>query len=181
AADFIKAQAAGDALAVDGVGRTSQGGSAQGQSIYALAAVRQAFGIATEHFGIGQQMMAEGNRLGHLQVGEAGHDGVGVFQRQAGQFTAQLVQQFDGDVDFVAHPQADVSGNLIVARPAGVQPLSGIAYQLDQTLLDIEVDVFKVQRPLEAAVGNFLLYAGHASFDGGKVGGGQDADRGQHV
>jgi hypothetical protein len=37
--------------------------------------------VAAEHFDIGEQMMAEGDRLGRLQMGEARHDGAGVRRR----------------------------------------------------------------------------------------------------
>ncbi len=35
--------------------------------------------VAAEHFDIGHAVMAEGDGLGRLQMGEAGHDGVGMF------------------------------------------------------------------------------------------------------
>ncbi len=34
--------------------------------------------VAAEHFDIGHAVMTEGHRLGGLQMGEAGHDGIGM-------------------------------------------------------------------------------------------------------
>src|SRR3546814_6058601 len=82
AADFVKAQGGSDALAIDRVRRARQGGGAQRQAVDPLAAIGQAFRIAAEHFGIGQQMMAKGDRLRHLQVGEAGQYGASVFRSE---------------------------------------------------------------------------------------------------
>src|SRR3546814_8607758 len=55
-------QGGSDALAIDRVRRARQGGGAQRQAVDPLAAIGQAFRIAAEHFGIGQQMMAKGDR-----------------------------------------------------------------------------------------------------------------------
>ena len=43
---------------------------------------RELLGVAAEHLEVGQHVVAEGDRLRHLQVGEAGHDGVGVVLRE---------------------------------------------------------------------------------------------------
>src|SRR5690606_20271454 len=142
-----------------------QGGRAQRQAVGAAAAVGQAFGIPAEHFRVGQQVVAESDRLGHLQVGEARQDGGGVFQGQRGQPVAQLLQQIDGQVDLVAQPQADIGGDLVVARTARVQALARVADQFDQALFDVEVDIFQVQRPSEAARADFFKDLLHAALD----------------
>ncbi|CFL96659.1 Uncharacterised protein [Bordetella pertussis] len=126
-------------------------------------------------------MVAERDGLGHLQVGEARHDGGGVLQRDRGQRVAQLAQQVDQGVDFVAQPQADVGGDLVVARAAGVQALAGVAHELHQALLDVQVHVFQVQQPLERAGVDLREDLLHAALDVGQVLGRDDALRGQHV
>src|SRR5690606_35721197 len=127
------------------------------------------------------QVVAESDRLGHLQVGEARQDGGGVFQGQRGQPVAQLLQQIDGQVDLVAQPQADIGGDLVVARTARVQALARVADQFDQALFDVEVDIFQVQRPGEAARADFFKDLLHAALDVGQVGGADHAHGGQHV
>jgi hypothetical protein len=55
----------------------------------------------------------------------------------------QLAQQAGDQVDFAAQPQADVGGHLVVAAAAGVQALAGVAHQLRQARLDVQVHVFQ--------------------------------------
>ncbi len=59
-------------------------------------------------------MVAEGYRLGSLQMGEAGHDygivTLGLIQ-QAG---LQADQLGDDGVDLFAQPEADIGGDLVV-------------------------------------------------------------------
>src|SRR5690606_23673081 len=134
-----------------------------------------------EHLGVGQQVVAKGYRLGDLQMGKARHDGGDVFERHDSQCIAQLAQQVVQVVDLGAQPKADVGGYLVVARAPGVQPLAGIAYQFHQPFLDIQVHVFQVEQPLEAAGVDFFQDLGHAALDVGQVLRGDDALRGQHV
>ena len=68
------AERAGYAFAVQRVGGAGQRGSAQRQAVGAAAHVLQAFGVTGKHFHVGQQVVRKAHRLGHLQVGEAGHD-----------------------------------------------------------------------------------------------------------
>ncbi len=181
AAHAFKAQGLGDAFAVDRERRAGQGGGAQRQAVHAAAAIGQALGVAAEHFGVRQQVMAEGDGLGDLQVREARHDGAGVFQRDRGQRVAQLAQQDLQRVDFVTQPQADVGGDLVVARTAGVQALARVAHQFHQALFDVQVDVFQVEQPLERAGVDFGQDLGHAALDVGQILGADDALGGQHV
>ena len=55
-----------------------QRGGAQRALVHPRAGVGEARGVAAEHLDIGHQVVAEGHRLGGLQVGEARHQGVGV-------------------------------------------------------------------------------------------------------
>ena len=109
-----------------------------------------ALGIARKHLDIGQQVVAEADRLRHLQVGEAGHDDVGIGVGGLDQRALQFGQQAADRADLVAQPQPHVGRDLVVARAAGVQPLAGVADQLRQPGLDIQVHVFEVELPLEA-------------------------------
>ena len=81
-ADAVEAELARDEFAVDRIAGAGQRGGAQRQAVDAAAAVGHALGVARQHFEVGQQMVAEGDRLRDLQVGEAGHDGVGVLLGQ---------------------------------------------------------------------------------------------------
>ncbi|MGN5480558.1 hypothetical protein ACTMU2_38970 [Cupriavidus basilensis] len=115
-----------------------------------------------------------------MQVGEARQDGVGVLAGQVQQRHAQRAEQRDDVVDLAAQPQADVGRDLVIARAARVQALAGIADQRGQARLDVQVDVFQVQLPFEAAGLDFALDLRHAARDLGAVGLGDDALLGQH-
>src|SRR5690606_392250 len=114
AADFVEAQGARHTRAVDSESGTGQRGRAQRQAVDALAAVAHAFGVAAEHFHIGQHVVAEGDRLSYLEVGEAGEDGGGVLFGQVEQGRAQRAQQADDGVDGATQVEPDVGGDLVV-------------------------------------------------------------------
>ncbi len=63
----------------------------------------------------------------------------------------RLASSGDDVVDRGAHVQADVGGDLVVARAARVQALAGVAHQFGQALFDVQVHVFQVEQPFEAA------------------------------
>ncbi|MCY1421274.1 hypothetical protein D9M71_369240 [compost metagenome] len=180
AGDRFEAQQFTGDRPVDGVGGAGQRGAAQRHAVGALAAVDQALVVAAEHFEPGQQVVAEGDRLGGLQVGEAGHDGVGFALGLLQQALLQAGDFGEDDVDLVAQPQADVGGHLVVARTAGVQLLAGDADAVGQACLDVHVHVFQVDAPVEAAGLDFALDLLQAVDDGVALGVGQHADLGQH-
>jgi hypothetical protein len=155
-ADAFEAQLLGDEFAVDRVGGAGQRGGAERQAGNALAAIDEALGIAAEHLEVGQHVVAESDRLRNLQVGETGHRRCGFLLGQVDQRRTELAEQHQDVVDGVAQPEADVGGDLVVARTAGVQALAGVANQRGQALLDVEVHVFEVELPFEAAGFDFF-------------------------
>jgi len=152
-------------LAVDRVGGAGQCGSAERHAVDPLAAVGEAFPVALEHFEPGQHMVAEGDRLGGLQVGEAGHDGgclaLGLVQQAGHQSLHFVVDQ----VDLVAQLQADVGGDLVVAGAAGVQLLAGDADHVGEARFDVHVHIFQLDRPGELASLEFSLVGLQALLD----------------
>ncbi len=91
--------------------------------------------------------MAEGNGLGHLQMGEARHDGGGMGFGLGGKGSLQVLQLSVEMVDRVPDIETEIEGHLIVTRACGVEPPGGGADQLLQAGFDIEVDI--LQRPRE--------------------------------
>ncbi len=140
----IEAQRLGGGVPVDGKGRAGQGRGAQRAFVHAGAGVGKASCVAAEHLDIGHQVVAEGHRLGGLQVGEARHQGVGVLPGLGQQGPLQDLELLDRAVASVAHPQAHVQRHLVIARAGGVQPSRGRADQFGQALFDIEVDVLEL-------------------------------------
>ena len=102
-------------------------------------------------------MVAEGHRLRGLQVGEAGHDGVRFGFRQTQKAFLKTGDFAEDQVDFVTQPQADVGGDLVVARAAGVQLLAGHSDAVGQACFDVHVHVFQVNAPVEGAGFDFAL------------------------
>ena len=125
-------------------------------------------------------MVAEGDGLGGLQVGEAGHRVgrmLGGAVRQGGHQRRRLrVQPVDG----VAHPEAEIGRDLVVAAARGVQALAGLADALGQPRLDVHVDV--LERGVEDEGSGLDLGADRrqAIADRRLVGRGEDAGAGQH-
>ena len=56
----------------------------------------------------------------------------------------QRLQRRVGGGTGIAHPQAKIGCDLIVARPRGVQPPGGFADQFFQPAFDLHMDVFKL-------------------------------------
>ncbi len=100
--------------------------------------------------------MAEGDRLGALHMGEAGHHGgkmeLGLHQQGA----LQGPQAFLGAAAGVADPQPEIGHHLIVARARRVQPPGGRAYDFRQPRLDIQMNVFQGAFEDEFALGDLL-------------------------
>ena len=95
--------------------------------------------------------MAEGHRLGGLQMGEARHDRVGMLPRP-GRASACMQRRpaaRRARSHCVAHPEAEIERHLVVARARGVQAPGGLADQLGQPRLDVHVDVFELARERE--------------------------------
>ncbi len=66
-------------------------------------------------------MVAEGDGLGHLQMGEAGHDGLGVSRGFFGERQLQVLQLSVEMVDRVADIEAEIRGDLVIARARRMQ------------------------------------------------------------
>ena len=99
--------------------------------------------------------MAEGDRLGGLQVGVAGHDGGRVRVRLVDERRLQGAQLSVEAVDRLAHPEPEVGRDLVVARARRVQAPGRLADQLRQARLDVHVDV--LERRLEGELTAFDL------------------------
>ena len=68
-------------MPVDREGRAGERRRAERAFVEPRARVGEAAAVARQHLDIGEQMVAEGDRLRRLQMGEAGHDHVGAFER----------------------------------------------------------------------------------------------------
>lgn len=92
AAHFFEFQRFRHSFPIDWKCRACQCSGAQRETIDAFSAIPQTFDVTIEHFGIRQQMMAEGNRLGDLHMGETGQNRVEMLFGQIEQGFAQTMQ-----------------------------------------------------------------------------------------
>ena len=125
--------------------------------------------------------MRETDRLCNLQMRETGHQRIDMLLRQIEQAALECDDQREHLVDRCAQIKPDVCGHLVIARAASVQPFTRSAYQIGQAFLDVQVDIFEVDRPGKLALPDFIEDGGHTALDVGEVGFGQYADRMQHA
>ena len=170
----------GGHLAVDRERGAGERGGAERTFVEALARVLEAPRIAPQHLDIGDEMMAEGDRLRRLQMGEAGHDHGRAVQRTRGERALQLGDLGQHGVDRVAHPEAEIDGDLVVARARGVQPPGRRADDLGQAAFDVHMDVFERARERKRSCLDFASDLGETLGDRLGVGGFDDALGGEH-
>jgi hypothetical protein len=96
-------------------------------------------------------MMPEGHRLGGLQMGEARHRVGGVLRGAFGQRPHEVAELAVQPIDGIAHPEAKIGGDLVVAAAPGVQALAGLADPLGEPRLDIHVNILQHGGEIEGA------------------------------
>ena len=126
-----------------------------GHSLSRARGVGEAAPVAAEHLDVGQQVVAEGDRLGGLQVGVARHDGRGMGLGLTDQRRLQIAQLSVQGVDRLAHPEPEIGRDLVVARARRVQAPGRLADQLLEPRLDVHVDVLERGLELEVAALDF--------------------------
>ena len=147
----VETKRLGGVVAVDGEGRAAQRGGAERRFVEARAAITDAPAVAANHLHIGQQMVAEGHRLGALEMGETGHDGAGMAFRGVDQGGLEFLDLGVESIERVAHPELEVGHHLVVARARGVELATGLADQIGQARLDVHVDVLERRLKGESA------------------------------
>ena len=90
-----------------------EGAGAEGGDVEAMAAAGEALAIAFEHFDVGEKVVAGGDWLTALEMGVAGHDGVGVFLGAVEEGGLEVGEEFGDRVDFGAAIEARVGGDLV--------------------------------------------------------------------
>ena len=95
--------------------------------------------------------MAEGDRLGRLEMGEARHHRARVLQRLVGERELKRGERPVDGSDLVPHIELEIGRDLVVARARGVELARHGPDQLAQAALDIEMNVLERARELELA------------------------------
>ena len=126
-------------------------------------------------------MVGQAHRLGPLQVGVAGHEGVHVLAGAVHQRAYQVGQGLLLRLRAAPHPQEGVGDHLVVAAAARVQAASGVACDLGEAALDRRVDVLITGLECERAGLELSLHLRQPGIDGLCVGPGDDALRPEHA
>ena len=114
--------------------------------------------------------MAEGNRLGRLEVGKSRHDGGDVLLRLGDQRRLETARVFIERIDRITHPKPgsrSLPGRFASARCADVRRL---ADELGEAVLDVHVHVFERAAEGEPPLTRFLQYLVEPRDDGVAVG-----------
>ena len=147
-----EAQLLGGELTVQRVGGAGQrAGTQRALGVHPGGGVLKALQVPQEHPCVGHQRVAEGDGLGPLQMGVAGHDGGGVLRRLLADDLHQLDDAALQHLAVVPQGQPDIQRHLIVPAAAGVQPLARVADAGGQGLLHKGVDVLGVGVDLQLA------------------------------
>jgi hypothetical protein len=131
----------GDRLAVDRVGGAGHRRRAERHHIGAAEGIPEAIDISFEHRHVGVHVMSEQDRLGSLQVGVAGHDGIGIFLSHLQEGIDQVEGTADQAKQRVFHPESEIGSHLVVPAAAGVETAGDRADELAQAALDPGVDI----------------------------------------
>ena len=126
-------------------------------------------------------MMAQGHRLGRLEMGVSGHDCVRGGLRLVEKGCLQLGQLAVQKVDFIAQEKAQIRHRLVVAGARRVQPPRHRADQVAQAAFDVHVNVFERTLEFEPSGHDLLMNAVETGNNGCGVRFGYDALLGEHA
>src|SRR5882672_3195625 len=96
-------------------------------------------------------MMREGDGLGGLEMGEAGHDGLDMPCRLRDERALQRREPLARPCAGFAHPEPEIRRHLVVARARGVQPAGRLSHDLREPCLDVEMNVLELALEDETA------------------------------
>ena len=86
-----------------------------------------------------------------------------------------------GLINALAQPQSEVGGDLVISRTTRMKALAGITHQSGQTGFDVEMNILKIDRPLELPARDLLLDQGHSALNICQITAGQNSARMQHA
>ena len=138
-------------VAIDRESGAGERRGAERRLVRPLARIREPATVARSHLHIGQQVVAEGHRLGDLQMGKARHHGSGMLQRLLRERALISAQGLVDGIDRFPDPKPEIGRDLIVARARSVQPPRRRADQLGEPALHVHMDVFERALELELA------------------------------
>lgn len=126
-------------------------------------------------------MVRKQNRLRALEVRVARHDDALVENGALHQGTLHFAREFDYGINFIAAPEAHVSGHLIVSAARRVKLRAGRADAFRQGGLDVHVNVLEFLTPSELAQFNVGLDTKQSIFNRFEFLRGENARFGQRL
>ena len=175
-----EAELLADDLAVDRIGRAGQRRRPQRAFVHAGACIVETTAVAREHFDIGEAMMAEGDRLGRLQMGEARHHR----RRMRTACITSARCNSSNPADARAYRRAPRAADRL--RPgrcasARCAARAGRTHDLREPGFDIEMDILQLAFESESALGNRSGDLVKPAHDRVGIGLGNDALGGKHL
>ncbi len=144
---LAEAERLGGHVAVDRKAGAGKRGGTDRAFVQMFDGVADAREVAAEHFDIGHAVVAEGHRLGGLQMGEAGHDGGGMLfgpVEEGGDQAARAPSRCVGSSALTQRRKSSATWSLrerAVCRRPAAGPM-----RVGEPRLDIHVDVFELAR-----------------------------------
>ena len=121
---------------VQRIGRSGQSTASERAFVHAAADGHDPLRIASEHLEIGSHVVGQSDRLRFLKMGESGHICMDVGLHNFIDRPQKFDQKIFRLVYLVPYEQSHIESHLIVAAPAGMKFLSGIADSLGKHSLD---------------------------------------------
>ena len=148
-----------------------------GDTAARLRACGEAPEIAGEHFGKSVEDVRQEDGLRAAQVRARGDDGAGAQEllRAVEKSEPEPADTGIGAADRSQRPEPQVERHLVVAGAPGVDAAPGVAGQLDQATLDVQVNVFVRVVVPKTSRRHLPSDAIQALFDAGKICPGQEA------
>ena len=139
-------------MAVNRVGRSRQGTTAERRAVHPLAGILQAPVVAYQHENIGKQMLRQDNRLCALKMGISGHDRAGMgFCLCVQRLNQRIILRADF-CNAVSQGHAQVQRNLVIPAARRMQPFACIADAGGQHAFNKHMDVLGCRVDLQRAV-----------------------------
>jgi hypothetical protein len=113
--------------------------------------------------------MAQQDRLGLLHMCVTGHDGAEVLVGQPQKGRPQFVHGTEKRQRGILRVHPRVESDLVVARPCGMQPLTGVTYTLREHPFDGHVDVLVRGVEREGAPCDLIADDGESGHDGNRI------------
>jgi hypothetical protein len=139
------------------------------------------FGIPAQLLDIGHQVVAESDRLRDLQMSESWHDGIDMLLCKVDKSILKPNEPVLRLINALAQPQSEVGGHLVISRATRMKALSGITHQGGQSGFDVEMNILKINRPLELSPSDLLADQSHAALNICQITAGQNPARMKHA